>query len=61
MVPCRSREEPHALILIAAVNNVDAVAHNCVMKSGAGILSNEPKKFPAMDRLRNERFRFRAP
>jgi hypothetical protein len=42
-----AREEPHALILIAAVNNVDAVAHNCVMKSGAGILSDEPKeRFP---------------
>src|SRR5438876_6118839 len=36
-----ARQKPHALILIAAVNNVDAVAHDCVMKSGAGILSNE--------------------
>ena len=41
------REEPHALILIAAVNNVDAVAHNCVLERGAGILSDEPKeRFP---------------
>src|SRR5205814_476281 len=44
------REEPHALILIAAVNDVDAVAHNCVMKSGAGILSNEAEElFAARD------------
>ncbi len=35
-----AREEPHALILIAAVNNVDAVAHNCVVERGAGILSD---------------------
>src|SRR5436190_12023559 len=41
------REEPHALILIAAVNDVDAVAHNCVMKSGAGILSNEAEELLA--------------
>src|SRR6266487_6718855 len=41
------REKPHALILIAAVNNVDAVAHNCVVERGAGILSDEPKeRFP---------------
>src|SRR6476660_5934000 len=37
-------EEPHALILIAAVNDVDAVTHHRVMKSGAGILSNEAEE-----------------
>jgi hypothetical protein len=35
------REKPYAFVFVAAVNNVDAVAHNCVVKSGAGILSNE--------------------
>src|SRR6266581_6697211 len=39
------REKPHDFILIPAVNNVDAVAHNCVMKSGAGILRNEAEEF----------------
>src|SRR4029077_9460493 len=38
------REEPHALILIAAVHDVDAVAHNCVMKSSARILSHESEE-----------------
>ncbi len=56
-----AREEPHALVLIATVNNVDAVAHNCVVERGAGILSDEPKEcFAPGDPWRNERFRFRA-
>jgi hypothetical protein len=35
------REEPYAFVLVAAVNDVDAVAHDCVVESGAGILSHE--------------------
>ena len=39
-----ARKKPHSLVLIAAVNNVDPIAHNGVVKSGAGIFSNEPEE-----------------
>lgn len=42
-----SRQEPHTFIFIAAVNNVDAVAGDCVMECAAGVLGNESEEsFP---------------
>jgi hypothetical protein len=41
------RKEPHAFVLIAAVNDINAVAHHSVMKSRPGILSDESEElFP---------------
>ena len=37
-------QEPHALILVAAVHNVDAVAGDCVMECSAGVLGNESEE-----------------
>ena len=43
----RTRQEPHALVLIAAVNDMDAVARGRVMECGAGVLGNESEEsFP---------------
>jgi hypothetical protein len=40
-------QEPHTFVLIAAVNNVDAVACDRVMKCGAGVFGNESEEgFP---------------
>ena len=41
------RQEPHALIVVAAVKNIDAVARHRVMECGTGIFGNEPEEsFP---------------
>ena len=37
-------QEPHAFIFVAAVNNVDPVARDRVMKCGAGIFGNESEE-----------------
>jgi hypothetical protein len=37
-------QEPDAFVLIAAVENVDAVARDGVMKCGAGVLGDESEK-----------------
>ena len=39
-----SRPEPHALILIAAVNNIDFIARHRVVEGGARILGDELKE-----------------
>jgi len=39
-----SRQEPHAFVFVAAVNNIDAVAGDRVMKCGADIFGNESKE-----------------
>src|SRR6266566_2873137 len=39
-----SRQEPHAFVFVAAVNNVDAVARDGVMECGAGIFGNESEE-----------------
>jgi hypothetical protein len=38
------REEPYAFIFVAAVNNIDAIAHHGVVKCGTRILCNEPEE-----------------
>ena len=41
------RHEPHAFVFVAAVNNIDAVARDRVMKCGAGVFGNESEEsFP---------------
>src|SRR4051812_43934990 len=37
-------QEPHAFVFVAAVHNVDAIAHDRVIKSGAGILCDEAEE-----------------
>jgi hypothetical protein len=37
-------QEPHSLVLIAAVKNIDAVAGDRVMKCGAGVFGNESEE-----------------
>src|SRR5436190_22416373 len=37
-------QEPHSLVLIAAVKNVDAVAGDRVVKCGAGVFRNESEE-----------------
>ena len=39
-----SGQKPHAFILAAAVNNIDAVARDRVMEGGAGVLSDESEE-----------------
>ena len=39
-----SGQEPHAFVLVTAINNVDAVARDRVMKCGAGIFGNESEE-----------------
>src|SRR5881396_1016980 len=39
-----SRQEPHAFVFVAAVNNIDAVARDGVMECGAGIFGNESEE-----------------
>ena len=40
-------QEPHAFVFVAAVNNVDPVAGDRVMKCGAGVFGNESEEsFP---------------
>ena len=39
-----SRQEPHALILIAAVNDIDVIARHRVVEGGARILGDELKE-----------------
>ena len=46
--PCRLQrsqpapgEEPHAFVSVAAVDNIDAVTHDRVMKCSAAVLGNE--------------------
>ena len=41
-------QEPHAFILVAAINNVNAVARDRVMECGAGVFGNESEEsFPS--------------
>ena len=37
-------QEPHSLVLIAAVKNIHAVAGDRVMKCGAGVFGNESEE-----------------
>src|SRR5438552_18789335 len=37
-------QKPHALVFVAAVNNIHAVARDRVMKCGAGVLGDEPEE-----------------
>jgi len=37
-------QEPHAFVFVAAINNVDPVARDRVMKCGTGILGNESEE-----------------
>ena len=39
-----SGQEPHPFVLIAAVNNVDAVAGDRVMECGVAVLGNKSKE-----------------
>ena len=40
-------QEPHAFVLVAAVNNVDAIACDRVVECGAGVFGNESEEsFP---------------
>src|SRR2546430_9775676 len=39
-----SGQKPHALIFVAAVNNIHAVARDRVMKCGAGVFGNESEE-----------------
>jgi len=42
-----SGQEPHSLVLIAAVKNIHAVARDRVMKCGTGVFGNESEEsFP---------------
>jgi len=37
-------QEPHAFVLVAAVNNVNAVAGDRVVECGAGVFGNESEE-----------------
>jgi hypothetical protein len=37
-------QEPHAFVLVTAINNVDAVARDRVMKCRASVLGNESEE-----------------
>ena len=37
-------QEPHTFVFVAAINNVDPVARDRVMKCGAGIFGNESEE-----------------
>src|SRR2546429_8456674 len=39
-----SRQEPHAFVFVAAVNNIDTVAGDGGMECGAGIFGNESEE-----------------
>src|SRR5439155_17842923 len=39
-----SGQEPDAFVFVAAVNNIDAVARDGVMKCGAGVFGNESEE-----------------
>ena len=67
--PCRlqwshaaSWQEPHAFVLIAAVDNVDTVARDCVMERSTRVFGDEfekslsPRIIGVMEELFPERF-----